>query len=86
MSDQGDRVWDFEIGASLVLGAWDLELNYLCVLCVLLRQILPSSFSLLHSIGAAVFERQFSNSGFIELAQTLGDHPVILFLGRRSQG
>ena len=30
----------------------------------------------------AIFEGEFGDAGFIELAQAFGDHPVVLFLGR----
>jgi hypothetical protein len=44
----------------------------------------PRRAGLLSAIAGmfvAIFEREFSDAGFVELAEAFGDHAVVLFLG-----
>ena len=49
------------------------------------RSVAPQHSEPSHPIAGvfvAVFERELGDAGFVELAQTFGDHAVVLFLGR----
>ena len=56
-----------------------MNISDLCLTCINLW--LRSSSNPIAGMFVTIFEGELGDAGFIKIAQSFGDHPIVLFLG-----